>query len=190
MPSVGHVMVGLAAGRLHARRREELAGSMLLFAVIGMLPDLDAIAFVLRIPYGAPFGHRGAIHSIGMAVVMSLALGLLGKLLKLSFVRMALISFAAIVVHDLCDAATDGGLGIALLWPFSDQRIFLPWTPIPVAPIGLGGLLTAHGQRVMAVELAMFSPFLAYALWPRRRKGKAKPKADESPASSDPKLTT
>ncbi|HEY3448079.1 MAG TPA: metal-dependent hydrolase [Myxococcales bacterium] len=186
MPSIGHAMVGLAAGRLHARRREELASSMFLFAVIGMLPDLDAIAFVLRIPYEAPFGHRGAVHSIGMAVLMSLALGLLGKRFKFPFVRVALVSFGALVVHDLCDAATDGGLGIALFWPFSNERIFLPWTPIPVAPIGLRGLLTPWGQRVMAVELVMFSPFLAYAFWPRRRKAKPAPK----PEGRDPGLTT
>lgn len=169
MPSIGHAMVGLAAGRLHARRREELAGSMLLFAVVGMLPDLDAIAFVLRIPYQAPFGHRGAMHSLGMAVLMSLALGLLGRLLKLSFARVALVSFAALAVHDLCDAATDGGLGVALWWPFSNERVFLPWTPIPVAPIGVRGLLTEYGRRVVGTELVMFLPFALYAFWPRRR---------------------
>ncbi|MGC4117551.1 MAG: metal-dependent hydrolase [Myxococcales bacterium] len=183
MPSIGHAMVGLAAGRLHARRREELVGSMLLFALVGMLPDLDAIAFVLRIPYAAPFGHRGAIHSLVMAGAMALVLGILGRLLKLSFWRVTLVSLGAIVLHDLCDAATDGGLGIALLWPFSNERIFLPWTPIPVAPIGLRGLLTPHGQRVMAIELVMFSPFLAYAFWPRRKRERAAEAPRQEPST-------
>ena len=35
------------------------------------------------------------------------------------------------------DTMTDGGLGAALLWPFSLTRFFAPWNPIPVAPIGL-----------------------------------------------------
>ena len=174
MPSIGHAMVGLAAGRLQARRPQELAGSMVLFTLVGMLPDVDAIAFTMGIPYEAPFGHRWAVHSLGMAVLFAVVLAALGKVLKLPFWRVALISLGTIAFHDLCDAATDGGLGIALFWPFSNVRVFLPWTPIPVAPIGLGGLLTAYGQRVMAVELAMFSPFLAYAFWPRR-KGAAAP---------------
>lgn len=170
MPSVGHVMVGLAAGRLQARRRQEVAGSMLLFTLVSMLPDLDGIGYLAGVPYEATFGHRGALHSVGMAVVFALAMGLLARFVKLSFARVALVTFGALVVHDLSDAATDGGLGVALWWPLSDARVFLPWTPIPVAPIGLGVLSTSYGRKVVAAELLIFLPFLAYAVWPRREK--------------------
>ena len=169
MPSIGHVMVGLAAGRLQARRRQELAGSMILFALVSMIPDVDGVGFAMGIPYGAPFGRRGAMHSFGMAAIIALALGLVGRLARLSLVRVALFAFVALAAHDLLDAFTDGGLGVALFWPVSHQRIFLPWHPLPVAPIGLMGMVTPHGRHVMAVELLVFAPFLAYALWPRRR---------------------
>ena len=70
-------------------------------------------------------------------------------------------------LHGLLDALTDGGLGVALAWPWSDARIFAPWRPLPVAPIG-GGLLSLRGARVMALETLVFAPLLLYGLWPRR----------------------
>ena len=75
--------------------------------------------------------------------------------------------FSLVVVssHALLDTLTDGGLGCALLWPFSDERFFAPWTPLPVAPIGRA-FLSGEGLHVAAVELIALSPLLAYALWP------------------------
>lgn len=167
MASIGHVMIGLAVGRLQARRQKDLLGSMVLFSVVSVLPDLDAIAFKMGIPYGAPFGHRGAMHSISMAALLAAGIGLLARLVRRPFARVAAVAFACLVVHDLCDAITDGGLGVALLWPLSNRRIFLPWRPLPVAPIGLR-LLSQRGLRLALFELVVFSPFLAYAFWPRR----------------------
>ena len=62
-----------------------------------------------------------------------------------------------------------GGLGVALAWPFSNERFFAPWRPIPVAPIGLG-FLSSRGMVVAAVELFYFLPVFAWGLWPRRKK--------------------
>ncbi len=72
------------------------------------------------------------------------------------------------VSHPLLDTLTDGGLGCALLWPFSNERFFAPWTPLPVAPIGRA-FLSAEGVRVAVTELVWLAPLLAYALWPNRR---------------------
>jgi hypothetical protein len=75
-------------------------------------------------------------------------------------------AYVACVVgsHGLLDAMTDGGKGIALLWPFTTQRFFFAWRPIPVAPIGVG-FLSMRGLRVAAVEAVEFSPLFAYALF-------------------------
>ena len=72
------------------------------------------------------------------------------------------------ISHGLLDTLTDGGLGIALLWPFSNERFFAPWTPIPVAPIG-ARMLTGRGVRVVMTEALQFAPLLVWAVWPRRR---------------------
>ena len=65
------------------------------------------------------------------------------------------------------DALTDGGLGAALAWPFSDARFFAPWRPIPVAPIGVG-MLSRRGLEVVLAEAVLFLPIFAVGLWPRR----------------------
>lgn len=61
---------------------------------------------------------------------------------------------------------TDGGLGIALLWPFSNARYFAPWTPIPVAPIG-ARMVSRSGLRVVLTEAFQFAPLLVWAVWSR-----------------------
>jgi len=71
--------------------------------------------------------------------------------------------------HPLLDCLTDGGLGCALLWPFSNERFFAPWRPIPVAPIG-PAFLSARGLRIAVTEVVLMAPFLIYALWPRARR--------------------
>jgi inner membrane protein len=48
---------------------------------------------------------------------------------------------------------TNGGLGVALYWPFSLKRIFLPFRPIQVSPIGVGSFFTEWGLRVIVSEL-------------------------------------
>jgi inner membrane protein len=164
MPSIGHIAVGAAAGRALGSARPVAA--MTLFAAVSMLPDADGIAFPLGIPYSAPFGHRGASHSLAAAVVAGALAGFLGRHLGLSRTRTAGWAAAVAASHGLLDTLTDGGLGIALLWPFSNRRFFAPWRPIPVAPIGLG-MLSARGAYVLAVETLMFLPFFLYAFWPR-----------------------
>jgi inner membrane protein len=165
MPSIGHIAVGAAAGRAIPSCRR--AASILVFSAVSMLPDADGIAFLLGIPYGSPFGHRGASHSLAAAAAFGLLTGFLGRPLGMSYGRAAAAGAAVAASHGLLDTLTDGGLGVALLWPFSNRRYFAPWRPIPVAPIGLG-MLSRRGAAVMAAEAAMFLPLFLFAFWPRR----------------------
>lgn len=167
MAGLGHIAVGLAAGRLYARGPE--ARAQFWFAALAMLPDLDVLGFRFGVPYGSTFGHRGASHALAVAVVAGTVFGFGAWLLRgRSLLRTSLFSIAVLASHGLLDAMTDGGRGIALLWPMTSARYFAPWTPIPVAPIG-AGMLSARGFHVTLVELVEFSPLLLYALWPRRR---------------------
>lgn len=171
MPSVGHVAVGLAAARLTDTPRglARWAWALLLVS-LSLLPDLDVIAFRLGIPYGAPFGHRGAIHSVAFALLV----GASALILKLSPIRVAVVSALVVASHGLLDTLTDGGKGIALLWPFSNQRYFAPWRPIPVAPIG-SRLFSPAGLRLMAHEAILFFPLFLIAVWPRRSTSRGAP---------------
>ncbi len=141
---------------------------MLAFSVLSLAPDLDVIAFRFGIPYSAPFGHRGAAHSICAALVLATVAALATRVSPgQSLWRLWLFCGAVAASHGLLDALTDGGLGIALLWPFSNERFFAPWTPIPVAPIGVR-MLTGRALHVIGVEALQFAPLLLWALWPRR----------------------
>lgn len=165
MASIGHVAVGLAAGRLYSGARA--ARAMLGFSVLSMLPDADVIGFAFGVRYADPWGHRGAAHSLAVAACIGLACGLVARFARLPFGKTAAFATATVASHGLLDALTDGGLGIALAWPLTTERFFAPWRPIPVAPIGVR-FLSAAGLRVASWELAAFAPFALYALWPRR----------------------
>jgi inner membrane protein len=169
MASIGHVAVGLALGRLEGGGRplKRLLGGMALFSALALLPDADVVSFKLGIPYAAPWGHRGASHSLVVAAGVALVAAGVARALGARAGRMGVLAFLAVASHGLLDALTDGGLGAALLWPFSHARLFAPVRPLPVAPIGTG-MLSARGLYVVVVECVCFLPLWAYALWPRR----------------------
>ncbi len=170
MASIGHVAVGMAVGRYEAgaSSRGRQAASMALFSALALLPDTDVVAFKLGIPYSAPWGHRGATHSLAFAALVALGATGLARLLRLSPWRTGLLALLAVASHGLLDSLTDGGLGAALLWPFSDVRFFAPIRPLPVAPIGTR-MFSSRGLYVVAVEFIAFLPCWTFALWPRRR---------------------
>jgi inner membrane protein len=168
--SIGHVFVGMAAARAFAFRDppRQIGAWMIRMSALSLLPDLDVFAFAFDVPYEAPWGHRGATHSPAFAllvaaatVALAAALGKRGRWLAWLFGW----SFAVVASHGVLDALTDGGRGVELLWPLGTKRYFLPWQPIPVAPLG-PRLFGAEGRRVMLEECVYFAPFLIAALAP------------------------
>src|SRR5205823_14081442 len=120
-------------------------------------PDPDVIAFRFGIRYAARFGHRGAAHSIFVALLLA-SIGAVATQLRVDQIntgqtrkRLWVLCAVVAVSHGLLDTLTDGGLGIALAWPFSTARYFAPWTPILVAPIG-ARMLSGRGLRVVMAE--------------------------------------
>jgi inner membrane protein len=144
-------------------------------AIGAMAPDLDVIAFALGVPYAHPLGHRGLWHSVPFAALAAACLAALAfprAPAGLSRAHAALYLFLAIASHGLLDAATDGGLGVALLAPFDDARFFFQFRPIAVSPIGASAFFSARGLAVVESELVwVWLPFagLGLALWRRAR---------------------
>ncbi|HYV66399.1 MAG TPA: metal-dependent hydrolase, partial [Myxococcales bacterium] len=118
--------------------------------------------------------HRGAAHSIVIALALATVAVLAARLqprqvgLGQTDKLLWLLCAGVAISHGLLDTLTDGGLGIALLWPFSNARYFAPFRPIPVAPIGQG-MWSERGLRVVLTEALQFAPLLFWASWPRRR---------------------
>ena len=167
MPTVfTHALVPLAL-RL-AFGREAMPPRLLAAgALAAVAPDFDTVAFKLGIAYADAFGHRGASHSLAFA----LAVGVLGALAARWLGTTRWRAFAVLAFctasHPLLDALTNGGLGVALLWPWSETRMFAPWRPIAVSPIG-AGFFSLRGLVVLGSELVwVVAPLGALAVMGR-----------------------
>ncbi|MEN5209738.1 metal-dependent hydrolase [Stenotrophomonas terrae] len=120
--------------------------------VAAMLPDADVLAFALHIPYADDFGHRGASHSLLFAMLLAALALPFARALQASRIQAAAFVFICAVSHPLLDALTSGGLGVALWWPWSDQRLFAPWRPIRVSPFA-NSFFSARGLQTVLSEL-------------------------------------
>jgi inner membrane protein len=125
----------------------------LLAAVCSVIPDVDVIAFTFGIPYESPWGHRGFTHSLVFALCLASFLALFHRQFSSKPWVTFWLCFLSCSSHALLDAMTNGGLGVALYWPFSLKRIFLPFRPIQVSPIGVGSFFTEKGLSVISSEL-------------------------------------
>lgn len=138
----------LGLGKLAVPRRLLFAG---LLAAI--LPDLDVLAFRLHIPYSHALGHRGFSHSLLCALGLALLAAALAPQLRSSRPLAFIFVGLAALSHPLLDTITNGGLGVALWWPWSNARVFAPWRVIEVSPLSLGRLLGPRGIAVIESEL-------------------------------------
>ena len=152
MPTlITHPAVPLAAALLGGRK---ISGRLLIAGIVGsILPDADVIGFRLGIPYGHMMGHRGFSHSMAFALVIGLIAMFMARWLRSG--RMAAFVFVCIATasHALLDALTSGGLGVALLAPFSNERFFFSWRPIMVSPLSLDRFMAGRGLQVLRSEL-------------------------------------
>lgn len=121
--------------------------------VASILPDADVIGYQLGGVWGSDFAHRGFTHSLFFAAALALLGAAAWRRLGARPPTVLLFLFAAAASHGLLDACTNGGSGIALLWPFSSQRYFAPFAVIEVSPIGVARFLTERGLQVLGSEL-------------------------------------
>ena len=170
MASLGHIAVGVAAARAYQggqRFVRPALGAMLFWPALSFLPDADVIGFGLGIRYGDEWGHRGASHSLLFALIIGVVVGLAAPLFRRPALKTGAAATLVVASHGLLDTLTNGGLGIALFWPFDLTRYFAPWTPLPVSPIGLG-YMSPYGMYVFATELLLFAPLIWFGLATRR----------------------
>lgn len=153
MPTVfSHIAAPLA---LRLGLGKQAVSSRLLVAGLAasVLPDLDVLAFRLGIPYADSFGHRGASHSLALVLLLGLIACLMASHLRAS--RSAAFTFVAISTasHGIFDMLTNGGHGVALWWPASSERFFLPWHVIEASPLSLRRVFGPKGVEVLFSEL-------------------------------------
>ena len=153
MPTIfSHAVFASAIGK--AFESEKLPTRFwVLTALCSILPDADVIGFAFGVKYGSLLGHRGFTHSIVFALLLGAAVvSIFFRASSVSKWKLFAYFVAVTLTHPLLDMLTDGGLGVALLAPFSNERFFFPWTPIQVSPIGMG-FFSDHGLAVITSEI-------------------------------------
>jgi inner membrane protein len=153
----GHAAVALTLGRVSRPAGRVGARLWICLAVCSILPDLDVVMFAFGVPYQSQWGHRGFTHSLAFAAVSALVFTILSR----GGVGRYLVMLVVAASHPVLDALTNGGLGVALYWPFRSTRYFFSYRPIEVSPIGLSGFLSQRGLEVLWSEtLILFLPCL------------------------------
>ena len=134
---------------------QESASSSLLIAgaICSVVPDLDVIGFDFGIKYGDLLGHRGFTHSIFFAALFAALMTMFLFQNHGSRLIVLLFLFLSTLSHPVLDALTNGGLGVGLFAPFTNERYFFPYRPIEVSPIGVGAFFSHRGLKVMLSEL-------------------------------------
>ena len=145
-------------------RGSKSRGLAIACAVVAVVPDMDVAGRAFGVSSESLLGHRGISHSIAAAA----GIALLGSAMLRGRYRWSLslpCLFLSALSHGLTDMLTDGGKGIALLWPVSGDRIFAPFRPIEVSPILLRGFENGKLPLVLASELIwLIAPALLFAL--------------------------
>ena len=160
MPTIITHSVIAASAAYGFRSKKESIKFFILSIVCSILPDADVIGYYyLYIPYHHFFGHRGFFHSPFFAVLLSIFIVFIFYRKEVTFSKQwwkyVLYFFILTSTHGLFDALTNGGYGIALLSPITNNRFFFPWTPIEVSPLGIKGFLSQRGLAVLTNELLL-----------------------------------
>ena len=160
--AVSHFVIGAAfalplTGVPSIKKTVRPAGLMFTAGVLAVAPDIDT-AFYGIIPYAHFLGHRGFVHSpffaFLIAVVLSSLLYAIARDLGFrAFLGITAAFTLALASHGILDAMTDAGLGVMLLYPYSEERLFLPWRPFYAPPIKLSSLSYSKVQMMIKSEL-------------------------------------
>jgi inner membrane protein len=123
-----------------------------------LLADADVVGYHwFYIPSFHFFGHRGFFHSPFFAALLSVFIVCIFYRKEVIFSKQwwkyFLYFFILAASHGLLDALTNGGNGIALLSPITNNRYFFPWTPIEVSPLSVKAFLSQRGLTVLLSEL-------------------------------------
>jgi len=141
------IAIGLGLGTQVIPKRLLLAG-----VIASVLPDLDVVAFRFGISYSHELGHRGMSHSLAFAIILALLAMLFASQLRATRKATFLFIFFATASHGLLDMLTNGGLGVAFWWPFSNDRLFFPAQVIEASPLSLRRFFGPSGVAVLLSE--------------------------------------
>lgn len=152
------IAIALGFGEKRIPRTLMLAG-----IAASMLPDADVIFFRFGATYDTVWAHRGFTHSMGFAIMTGLVAVLLSRWTARPALAFMFVTFASLS-HGLLDMLTNGGHGIAILWPATPQRYFFDWRPIEVSPLAASRFLRRAVRIAVSEFLWIWVPTTIVAL--------------------------
>jgi membrane-bound metal-dependent hydrolase YbcI (DUF457 family) len=153
---------------------------VLLLILLANLPDLD---FVMELGFRANELHRGFSHSLLTAVLVSVTLSVVWRIVP-SFWRSALLYFAAYGSHlliDICTGThlgwTHTGYGIPLFWPWQQQFASPLILAFGVRHANLAALFSIDNLRSCTYELFVCGAvtIVLFILWKQKRNSRIIP---------------
>ncbi|RMF56361.1 MAG: metal-dependent hydrolase [Calditrichaeota bacterium] len=167
----GHSLMGYTLYETLEQKRERTSwATVLLFAVVANLPDIDFLPGFL---VGNPnlYHHHYLSHSLGAALVVGALLGGYYAWRKdKSFLGYFLIFttvYFSHVVLDYFTQDTSGPFGVPMFWPFSKEFVI---SPVPIflsvhkvgrSDVFFQNLFVVHNLLVAVWEVVVFLPVLA-----------------------------
>ncbi len=153
MPSfITHPAVPLAMG-LALGRNTAPPALIATGVAVAILPDLDMLTYYIGIPLSHEYGHRGFSHSILFAGLVAIIGAYLLRAYRIPWPVATGFLFISTLSHGVLDAFTNGGHGIAFLWPWAKTRYFSPYRVIQVSPIHLERILSYRIPVVLLSEI-------------------------------------
>lgn len=147
----GHVVASTALGySLFPKNTSWKA--LFLAGLCSFFPDFDVIAFQFDVPYHSIWGHRGWTHSLIFAFGLGIFTAWLFYRMEEDWWKMAVWFTLATASHPLLDMLTTGGMGCALWWPFSEERLFFPVRVIRVSPLEIRSFISWYGLKILVSE--------------------------------------
>lgn len=133
--------------------------------VAAAAPDVDGVfKHVWALPSSSIYAHRGAAHSLFVALASGLLAAAFHKRLGVSALAAGVIIAAAMASHGLLDMMTSSGQPVAYLWPVSSARLFADWRPIPSAPVHMAHIVSQGISRFWSEFLHLILPMFGIAI--------------------------
>lgn len=148
--AIAHAAVVLARGA--ARVPKALDRRLVIATVLlAIWPDADYASLLFEVRPNEIFGHRGATHSLVVAVALAALVALV--VFRRQFLRVFAFLAAVAASHGLLDAMTAGDLGVALFWPLTPARFHFPFALVASCPVGIDEYLGYWGLLTLANEV-------------------------------------
>ncbi len=142
---------------------------ILVAAIASGAPDVDGLTNpVWNDTWGLStysiYAHRGAAHSLSLAIVVGLIAALCSKRLRVRPLVGGVAVAAAMASHGILDMMTDLGRPVAYLWPLSSVRLFADWRPIHSSPVPWSHFLAEVIARQISELCQIIIPMFVVAI--------------------------